>query len=384
MKTIYTLIAAAVSCTLAPSVQAAEFNYEGITFSPYARVVGGISYVNHGYEAGESGGKLEVASNQWGTSYIGMGMSLAVSDELKGIANIESGFGTLNGETNVEDVLFNRQANVGIGHISYGQLTFGTHLALTQDILDMDPMSFQSMGLNTLVNGVNDTFAENSVIYRSPTLYGFELALMKKFGGEVTDSGRHSGSAASLSYQYDHFKVRAIYQETADEFGRYTGGEYYGLGTQGQWLYAKTEVIAASYQLADAKLTAGYQHVEAPDAGHLLSYTFDTNAKMAWAGVNYAVSPKLIANAAYYRVTQDFSEKTSNLYTLGINYLFNDKFTFYATIGHIGNNTIDPSLVSDVGANNHALSYAEVACDDTTNCDGVSQSGVYTGVVLAF
>ncbi|QSX32967.1 porin [Shewanella avicenniae] len=382
MKTFYTLIAAAVTCSLAQTAAAVEFSYEGITFSPYARVVGGISYVNNGYEAGESGSKFEVASNQWGTSYIGSAVTVDIDEDFKAIANIETGFGTLNGETNNEDSLFNRQANVGVWHKDFGQLSFGTHLALSQDIIDMDPMSFQSMGINTLVNGVNDVFAENSVIYRSPTLYGFELGLMKKFGGEVSDSDRHSGSAASLSYEYEDFKIRAIYQEMTDEFGRYTGGEYYGLGTQGQWLYAKSSTVAASYQLNNAKLMAGYQQVKAPDAGHLLSYVFDDKAEMMWAGVNYAFSKKLVGNAGYYHLNQSFSDKTSNLYTVGVNYLVNNHITFYATVGYVDNNEVDATLVSDVGANNHALSYTEVACNSSGNCNGVSQSGIYTGVVL--
>lgn len=382
MKTIYSLVAAAVSFGLASTANAAEFTYEGITFNPYARVVGGISYANHGYKAGETGSIFEVASNQWGTSYIGLGVAMPLAEGFSGIANLESGFGTINGETNVDNVFFNRQANVGVNHTKFGQITFGTHLALSQDIVDMDPMAFQSMGINTLVNGTNDTFAENSVIYRSAQFYGFELALMKRFGGEVSDSKRSSGTGVSLHYQYQNLAVRAIYQEQADEFGRHTGGEFYGLGTQGHWHYVKTKVVAASYQLNDAKLFAGYQHVEAPDAGHLLSYTFDDEAKMLWTGLNYAINSKLTANAAFYRVTQAYSDKTSNLYTLGLNYAFNDKFTFYTTVGHIGNNKVDAALSNNVGVNNHALSYDEVACSNTADCNGANQTGIYAGVVL--
>lgn len=382
MKSFRVLIAAAASFAVANTSSAAEFNYEGFTLSPYVRIVGGISYVDNSYKAGEAGSKFEVASNQWGTSYIGSSLSVALAEGFRGVANLESGFGTLNGATNEKDVFFNRQANVGVHHDVYGQLTFGTHLSLSQDIVDMDPMSFQAIGVNTLVNGVNDTFSENSIVYRSPNIYGFDLALLKKFGGEVSDSNRSSGEAVSLRYAYNNFSVHAIHQEKADQFGRYTGGKFYGLGTQGQWLYTKTSLLAASYRLGSAKLFAGHQIVKSPDSGHGLSYTFDDEASMSWVGVNYDITSKLTMVAAYYQSSHDYSSKESHLYAVGANYYINDKFTFYGTFGHINNNTISSSLAGDVGVNNHALFYDEVACENTGDCNGAGQTGIYTGVVL--
>lgn len=382
MNILKTLLATSVTMAISASAIATEFNYDGITITPYARVVGGISFINHGYDAGESGSRTEVASNQWGTSFFGATISAELDEHFHGIAHVESGFGTLNGETNVDDTLLNRQANVGVLHDQFGQLTFGTHLMLSQDIIDMDPMHFQSVGINTLVNGINDTFAENSVVYRSPEFYGFELAAMQKFGGEVSDSKRNQTRAISLHYTFQNFAVRAIWQASADEFGRYTGGDYYGLGSQTQWLYAKTTTIAASYQLADVKLMAGFEQVKAPQSGYLLSYTFDDEAEMGWLGLNYNVNDKLSANAAFYRVNQSYSGKQSNLYALGLNYKFNNHFLFYTTMGYIGNNAISDTFTSEVGVNNHSLDYNEVACEDTADCNGAGQLGGYAGVVL--
>tara|TARA_B100000700_G_scaffold330392_1_gene456387 strand:+ start:713 stop:1867 length:1155 start_codon:yes stop_codon:yes gene_type:complete len=382
MKTIISLLTLSVSCAVLGQAEAAEYTFDKISVNPYARLVGGISYANNGYEAGESGSRTEVASNQWGTSYVGASMTIELGEKMRGIANLETGFGTLNGETNVEDRLFNRKANVGIQHDDFGQITFGTHLMLGQETISIDPMAFQSMGINTLVNGVNDLFAENSVVYRSPEYSGFQLDLLHKFGGQISDSNRDEGSAVSLSYTHENLSLLALYQETKDEFGRYTGGEFYGLGTQGQWLYAKTSVLGGSYRFDDLKLFAGYQKVEAPDSGYLLSYTFDTDAQMEWVGANYSMSKKLTANVGFYHVSKSYSDKKSNLYTVGINYAFNEHFTFYTTVGYIGNNTINPSLIGDVGANNHALAYWDVACDNTQNCDGTNQVGGYTGVVF--
>lgn len=382
MKLVKSAIACALVLSGVSAANAEDFSMDKVTFSPYARVVGGLNYVDNSFKAGISGNKVEVASNQWGTSYIGSSVTIDLGNDFDAFTNLEIGFGTLNGQTNKENTLFNRQANLGVKHQEYGQLSVGTHLMPSQDILDMDPMQFQSIGINTLVNGVNDLTAENSIMYRSPELYGVSFAYLHKFGGEVADSERSSASSFSLAYRNGGFKVRGIYQESADEFGHYTGGDFYGLGTQGQWINAKTHIIAASYETGPAKFTAGYQHVEAPDAGYLLSYTFDDEADMVWIGTNYAISKKLTANIAAYQLEQDYSGKKSSLYTVGLNYEVNKYFTLYSTLGYIHNNEVDEAFASDVGVNNHALSYDEVACEDVANCNGASQLGGYTGIVI--
>lgn len=382
MKNNKTIIACAIACGVFSISNAAEFSVGEVTVAPYVRIVGGVNYVNNSYKAGIAGNKVEIASNQWGTSYIGTAMSIQLNDEWQGISNLEIGFGTDTGETNDIDSLFNRQANIGVKSADYGQLTLGTHLLIAQDIIDMDPMNFQSIGINTLVNGANDGTAENSLIYRSPQLYGFSVAYMHQFGGEVGNSERSRSDGISLSYQYDGLHIRSIYQERADYYGRYTGGEYYGLGTQGQWLYVQSTIFAGSYDFGDAKVFAGYQKVEAPDSGYGLDYTFDDEAEMVWVGVNYNISKKLKANAAIYQSSKSYSDKESDLYAVGLTYEFNDHFAFYTTLGNISNNKVSSDLIGDVGASNHALSYLEWSCEDTTDCNGASQFGGYTGFVF--
>ena len=377
-----TLLACTITLAVAHSAQAIEFNVADVTFNPYARLVGGIDYVNHSFKAGVAGSKVEVAGNQWGTSYYGLGMSVPLIEQWVGIGRLESGFGTDTGAINEEDVLFNREANVGVKHPTFGQLTAGTHLVIAQDMVEMDPMAFQSIGLNTLVNGANDGTADNSVLYRSAEFYGLSAAYMHQFGGEVGAPKRSSGDGVTLAYRLGNAELRALYQARTDNFSRYTGGAFYGLGTQGQWLYVKNTALAGSYDLGPAKLFAGYQRIEAPDAGHGLSYTFDDEAKMGWVGVNYQITDKLSAIGAAYQVKQTYSDKQSTLYAAGVNYEVNKYFTFYSTLGYINNNKVAARLVSNVGNSNHALSYDEVSCENTSSCNGASQLGGYTGVVF--
>lgn len=374
-------------CTLTAALPFASQAYEPIqladfTLTPYARLVAGVEAIDHYYQSGLSSSKVETSSNDWGTSYVGIAASIPFADGWKGVAHLESGFGTKDGATNDTDSLFNRKANVGIESDLFGTLTAGTHLVIAQDITDMDPMAFQAYGLNTVTNGVNDGSADNSVLYRSPELYGASLGYMHMFGGEVGNPRKASGDGVSLAYQLGNAKIRALYLQRADDYGRYTGGEFYGLGSQGQWLYVKNYAVAASYLWGDAKLMAGYDRIKAPDAGFGQSYTFDDESKVVWGGVNYQVTDKMTLLAAYYQLDQDYSDKKSQLYVGGINYDLNRYLTLYTTVGYIDNNKIDSALGSETGTNSHALSYDQLACSNTANCDGSSQMGAYAGIVV--
>ena len=121
MKLVKSAIACALVLSGTSAANAEDFSMDKVTFSPYARVVGGLNYVDNSFKAGISGNKVEVASNQWGTSYIGSSVNIDLGNDFDAFTNLEIGFGTLNGQTNKEDTLFNRQANLGVKHQKYGQ-----------------------------------------------------------------------------------------------------------------------------------------------------------------------------------------------------------------------------------------------------------------------
>lgn len=374
-------------CTLAVTLPVASQAYEPVqlgdfTLTPYARLVTGVEAINNYYQSGLSSSKVETSANNWGSSYLGTSISIPFSQGWSGQGNLEMGFNTKDGSSNDENTLFNRQANVGVHSERFGTLSAGTHQVIAQDIIDMDPMGFQSYGLNTLTNGVNDGTADNSVLYRSPELYGASAGYMHMFGGEVGSPRKASGDGASLNYRLGDFQLRGVYLQRADDYGRYIGGETYGLGSQGQWSYVKSYAVGASYQLNTVKLMAGYEQVKAPDAGYGQSYTFDDKAKVVWGGVNYQLNDKLSLLAAYYQLDQDYSAKKSQLYVGGVNYDLNRYLTLYTTVGYISNNKIDSSLGAETGTSSHALSYNQLACSDTSNCDGSSQLGTYVGLVI--
>lgn len=383
MRIKFTATSALVLTSIASLANAStEINIGKAVIHPYARAVAGVEYVDNLFYAGIAGSKTEIASNQWGTSYAGVSAQFPMDEDLTAVANLEGGFGTDYGKLNTADTIFDRKANVGLKHEKFGELSFGTHLNIAQDIEDMDPMQFQSIGLNSISNGVNDGSSYNSVQYRTATYAGFSLGYMHHFGGIVGDQERGSGEGVSAAYAYGPFKIRGIYNQQRDRFGRYSGGAHYGLGSQDQWLNAKNSVIATSYDFGPAKLMVGYENVEAPGVGYNLAGDFDDNADIIWGGINYNVMDKMTALAGVYQLEQDKSGKKPKLYAAGVNYDWNQYVTLYTTIGYVTNNKISSVAIQDAGASNHALSYNDAACENAADCNGASQFGGYMGIAV--
>lgn len=375
-----TLIAACFQSALASDT----YNLGPVEITPYARVVAGLDYTTDIMNSGMQGNRFQVASNQFGTSYWGASLAIPLSDGWRGVANLESGFGSSNGQTNNNGTLFNRQSNVGLYHERYGKLTLGNHMWIANDAIYLDPMAHQWMGLNSLVGGRNWGIGPNTVQYTTPMVAGFQASYMHMAGGAIDDDKRGSGDGISVSYAKGPLNLRLIADKMADPYGRYTGGATYGLGSQGEWRFSKEVIFGGTYDLGKAKLFAGYNRITAPQAGFATSAKWDDEATQTWLGVNYKATEKLTVLGAAYHLNQDVSGKKSTLLTAGLTYDWNKYFSLYTTIGGINNNTIGDAAASMNGANNHALYYWNIACKDETNCNGSDSYGAYAGFVLKF
>lgn len=355
-----------------------------VEITPYARVVAGLDYTSNIMNSGLQGSRVQVASNQWGTSWWGMTLKTPLTDGWSGVAHLESGFGTNDGQSNNNGTLFNRRSNVGVSNEQFGELTVGNHMWIANDAFYVDPMAHQWIGLNTLVGGRNWGIGPNTLQYTSPVLAGLQASYMHMAGGAIDDTKRGSGDGISLSYTQGGLNVRLIADQLADQYGRYTGGTVYGLGSQGEWKFSKEVLLGGTYQLGKAKLFAGYNRVTAPQAGYATTAKWDDKAEQTWLGINYRVTEKLTALGAVYHLKEDVSGKKSNLFAAGLNYDWNKYFSLYATVGSINNNSIGDAAVSMNGSNNHALYYWNMACDSGSNCNGASSYGGYAGFVLKF
>ena len=349
----------------------------------YGRVVAGVDYTTNLLESGVAGSRFQVASNQWGTSNWGMRVRMPLKDGWSGVANLESGFGANNGVNNTSGDLFDRAANVGIDG-PYGQLTVGNHMWIAGDSYAVDPMENQWIGLNSLTNGRYWGNGNNTVLYRSPTVAGFQVGFMHMAGGVVGNSKRSSGNGISAAYVGHGLDVRVIADEMSDAYGRYSGGSNYGLGSQGAWTFSKSLLVGAAYDIGAFKLYVGHSQITAPDADYGTYATFDKRAKTDWIGAHYRSSDSLTFLGSYFHLSEPQSGKKSNLFALGANYTWNKYLTSYVTFGHVSNNSISAASQSTNGANNHALYSWDSTCNGSGSCDGVGSTGGYAGFALTF
>lgn len=377
-----TLFATVVSIPTAHAYD--TFKIGNVEITPYGRVVAGVDYTRDVMSTGMQGSRFQVASNQWGTSYWGVTLRAPLQDGWAGVAHLESGFGSNTGRTDDNGTLFNRRSNVGIASEKFGELTVGNHMWIANDAIYVDPMAHQWIGLNSLVGGRNWGIGPNTVQYTTPVYGGFQASYMHMAGGAIEESKRGSGDGISLSYTRGPLQLRVIADQLADPYGRYTGANVYGLGSQGEWRYSKEMLFGGTYEIGQAKLFAGYNRVTAPDAGYGTVAKWDNKAEQTWLGINYKVSNQLTLLGAAYNLKQDVSGKKSTLFAAGANYDWNQYFSMYVTIGGVNNNAIGADAVSMNGANNHALYYWNMACQAKADCNGASSRGGYAGFVLKF
>lgn len=381
----FKLLLAAAFCAGAHSAHAYDtFSIGGVELTPYARVVAGVDYTSDIISSGMRGSRFQAASNQWGTSYWGATLRVPLSDGWSGVAHLESGFGSNDGRTDDNGTLFNRRSNVGVANQRFGELTVGNHMWIANDAIHVDPMAHQWIGLNSLVGGRNWGTGPNTVQYTTPLYAGLQASYMHMAGGAIDDAKRGSGDGVSLSYTLGALNLRLIADQMADQYGRYTGGTVYGLGSQGEWRFSKEVLVGGTYDLGKAKLFAGYNRVTAPDAGYGTVAKWDDKAEQVWVGVNYQASKRLTLLGAAYHLKQQVSGKKSTLLAAGANYDWNQYFSMYVTVGGIDNNVIGESAVGMNGANNHALYYWNMACQGGDSCNGASSYGGYAGFVLKF
>lgn len=378
------VLAAAIAAILPSAFAADTYTFGTVEITPYARVVAGVDYTSNIMSTGMQGDRIQVASNQWGTSFWGVAVRVPLTDGWSGVAHLESGFGSDTGRADDDGTLFNRRSNVGISHPRFGTLTAGNHMWIANDAIYVDPMAHQWIGLNSLVGGRNWGLGPKTVQYTTPMFAGFQASYMHMAGGAIDESRRGSGDGVSVSYNNGPLNVRLIADKLADPYGRYTGATVYGLGSQGEWRYSKEVLLGATYDIGKAKLFAGYNKVTAPDAGYGTIAKWDDKAEQTWLGVNYRMNEQLTLLGAAYHLKQEVSGKKSTLFAAGANYDWNKYFSLYATVGSINNNAIGTSAVSMNGANNRALYYWNMACSGHEDCNGADSYGAYAGFVLKF
>lgn len=345
-----------VLATLCASAQAEiSLNVPDATVSIYGRVAGGLSYVNN--IGPDKDSVIRAASNEWGTSLIGLNAAKELAPGIQGQVKLETGFSAANGNSNGgAGNLFSRFATVGVNSKTLGTIEFGRALAYSNDAYYLDPMGMNWSGVDTLSKGHNWAAWNNTVGYRSANLNGFEAGAQVSLGGQAGNHAANRGLAATLSYTLGGLNLRAIYDETRDKDGKLS--EVFNL--------SKEYILGATYKIQSTTLFAAYNQISAPDA----AAGTDTKVNHSWIGLNYQLNPNDLLRLGLFNAKTNVTNASAKLFTIGWDHKVNSALSLWASAAIV--------------KNNENAAFSAVGYFQDTPALGATQTGLNAGFIYAF
>lgn len=347
-----------------PAAHAEITAYSGNDLIPsiqvYLRVDAGGQFItgvdNQMY--GNKNGRTSIfqgGGNSWGTSMFGVHGALNLTQDTQAIYRLESGFNTDDGSFNGgKNQIFNRRAYAGFSDDRYGSLVVGKDLFINNDIWAWDPMVQETTSTATLVEGRNWPQVNDMVEYRSPTTYALKLGLQASFNpasngtspGIITSTHLSDAAGGSLQYTLGNLNLLGIYDIMRSNHG------YTNLYTS-----SKEAIFGATYNFNPVELFAGYENLDAPQAGkdnsnavavnassiiggnntNAATPVYATKANMTWLGAVWTVSPKITVRGAWYYTNVNDNAGHANLVTMGTEYYFRPNMFWYGTVGEVIN-----------------------------------------------
>ena len=108
---------------------------------------------------------------------------------VKQLGKLESGFDSANGQRAQSGRLFGRQATIGLANDAWGSLEFGRQATIGSNYLaDIDPFytSYTQSNMGLGFSAANTMRWDNMVMYKSPSMSGFEFGVGYSFNADDT------------------------------------------------------------------------------------------------------------------------------------------------------------------------------------------------------
>ena len=281
------------------------------TVQIYGSVDGGVRYTTNVDAAGDSllsfSGKGTNKSNRLGfkgKEDLGNGMDAHFDMESR----------MMLGDGSQVGVLFNGQANVGIGG-AWGSVDLGrVFTPAFKTIVAYDPFHFLYTGIATSISATMGVDDNNAVQYNGtfgPITARAEYAVGQQPGSTQNGSTR----ALALSYANGPVSFGGAYTQKTSLTGLDTN--HYTVG--------------GAYRLGAFRATLGYANQK-----DRVLLGADTVTKYTWAGLRYHVSPVVSFTGAYYRTNKSQAvaivDGKKDVYMLGGQYNLSKRTYLYADI----------------------------------------------------
>jgi predicted porin len=178
------------------------------------------------------------------------------------IFQLESGFDNGNGTSSQGSRLFGRASWVGLQNTAWGDVRLGRMTNITSDWMvgALDPFSagFGQLNMGNAFTSGNTVRLDNTLMYRSPTMSGFQAGLGYSFATGLTTNGGTSGYNFATNNNARQLTVGA----------KYANGPLYAAATYEKAYAAETSAfngssvsnwnIGGSYDLKVVKIAVAY------------------------------------------------------------------------------------------------------------------------------
>jgi predicted porin len=258
----------------------------------------------------------------------------------KAIFTLENGFNLNTGQAGQGGLLFGRQAFTGLTG-PWGTLTFGRQYSpefwaftyndafyggLPGGLSDF----YRTRANGTVVNMMNayatQARTNNSVVYKTPTLYGLTVTAMYGFGGVPGSLKDGQTVSAWVNYTLAAFAFNGSYLRTVTADGS---------GDLIAW------TVGGTYTIGPAQIFAGYSK----DTDTTANTTAATGPKVQFSlvnvGLKYTITPAWTAEAQVVHVinTSDGITSSQNAWieAIGVQYSLSKRTLLYASYGQVQN-----------------------------------------------
>lgn len=251
-----TLLAAALLAGFAGAASAQS------SVTLYGIVDGGLRYAQVSRNNLEGTNNVGLAYGTQSGNRFGMRGVESLGNGNNAIFMLESGFDLGNGTSQQGGRLFGRQAWMGVENTAWGQVRLGRMLNLTTDYLVnvVDPFGagFGQLNMGHAFTSGNTVRMDNTLMYKTPTMSGFQAGVGYSFATGLTSNGGTTGYGFATSNNSRELTVGA----------RYANGPVYVAASYEKAYAATTSAangqsvgnwnVAGSYDFKVVKLAAGY------------------------------------------------------------------------------------------------------------------------------
>ncbi|EUC18827.1 Outer membrane protein (porin) [Paraburkholderia steynii] len=271
------LIGLAAVASVATAAHAPAFAQNSVTL--YGIVDNGIGYQSSSTSLGSTSGghsAFKMITGVWAGSRFGLKGAEDLGGGTKAIFTLEEGFSANSGAMSTNNLMFSRQAFVGVTNATYGTLTAGRQYASYYQLLSPYSPTTWLTGFYGAhpgdVDGLDTIYrANNTLLYMSPSLYGFKFSGSYSFAGVPGSVNQGSTWSTAVQYQQGPVGLAVGFSRINNST---TGGGAFGADSTTSNAGAQTGVSAVT----NGYRTAQAQQRFAVGAGYTFNSQFDITA----------------------------------------------------------------------------------------------------------